>query len=1430
VYLKSLTLRGFKSFASATTLRLEPGITCVVGPNGSGKSNVVDALSWVMGEQGAKSLRGGKMEDVIFAGTTNRAPLGRAEVALTIDNTDGALPIDYAEVTISRLMFRSGQSEYAINGDSCRLLDVQDLLSDSGLGREMHVIVGQGQLDQILHAGPEARRAIIEEAAGVLKHRKRKEKALRKLDAMQANLTRLVDLTGELGRRLKPLGRQAEVARKAATIQAELRDARLRLLADDYVRLRDKLQREEADEAAIRARRSELEAALAAARDREAAFDVAVQAQAAALAQAQETWFLLSSLTEKLRSVQGLAAERVKLLAADSEPERAGRDPDELDRQAAELRAEEAGLTERLTAGREALAESVAERTMAENTLAAAERRLADAARAAAGRAERLARLRGMVDAAASRAAATSEEIDRLTVAAEQARARAERAQQEYSQVQDVADDGACDRTGIAAELDRAQREHNQHSERVVAARKAERAANSEVAALRARTDALNETLRQPVDATAAVLADPARFRGVLGSFAAQLTVADGYQKAIASALGAAAEALTVQGLDAAVEVIAGVRAANKGTVGLVIAASPAGDAGGDCPARPALPSGARWAADLVTAPGELSGALRELLGDVAVAVDLEQAAGLVREHPAVRAVTAAGDLVGTHWARGGSAGGQSLLDVRAAAGEAAAKLAAAELASETAADTLAAAAEAQESARQELEEIRGQLRAVDAAAAEISGRLGRLAGAARAAADEAKRIDASVGAALRSAEKDQARLAQLKTELAEAEADEERAADPEFEELQAGAEREELTQRAATARNAEMEARLEVRTVEERLRAIGGRADALAASAAERAARERAALRRKQRAAQASVARAVASGAAQAVSAAESSLALAAERRAQAEAASASGTEALKAVRAQLSAVSAELDKVVNTAHGTEISRNEHRLRLEQLAMHADDEYSIQPAALLTEYGPDTLVLVPGDSPLAAAARKRGTAVPVAAPAPPPGLARPGQQVLFDEDAPAADDLRAGAPGTETAFAADGTPPAAGDGTGASRPAPSAAPASGPVGASANSSSPNASSHASPGSTAPSAPADGSRNGPAAGSPNGPAAGSPNGAAAGSPNGSAAGSPNGPAAGSPNGPATGSRNGSVMSGAGAPDITEISASEKSTPAAGTGAAAEPLSLADALRAVRAEAEAVETAGAQALSASPAAPARRPRKAAAEAEPAVVGVPYVREEQEARAAEAERQLARLGKVNPLALEEYAALQERHQFLATQLEDLRKTRRDLLMVVKEVDDRVQEVFASAYADTAREFEGLFGRLFPGGSGRLILTEPDDMLTTGIEIEARPPGKKVKRLSLLSGGERSLTAIAYLFAIFKARPSPFYVLDEVEAALDDSNLQRLLGVFSELQESSQLIIITHQRRTMEAADALYGVSMRGDGVSQVISQRVKESEPA
>jgi chromosome segregation protein len=1215
VYLKSLTLRGFKSFASATSLRLESGITCVVGPNGSGKSNIVDALSWVMGEQGAKSLRGGKMEDVVFAGTTSRPPLGRAEVTLTIDNSDGALPIEYAEVTISRLMFRSGQSEYAINGDHCRLLDVQELLSDSGLGREMHVIIGQGQLDDILHAGPEARRALIEEAAGVLKHRKRKEKALRKLEAMQANLTRLVDLTAELGRRLKPLGRQAEVARKAAVIQAELRDARLRLLADDYVTLAADLARDEADEAAVLARRAALEQALAQARATENELDQAAQLSAATLARAQETWFALSSLAERLRGTQNLAAQRHSLLTEVAEPERPGRDPDELDRQAAELREEEETLTARLDAGRAVLAVAVAERTAAEAELAATERRLADGARTAAARAQRVARLREQVGAADSRSAAAREEMDRLAVSAEQARQRAALAQDEHEQVQDLAGGRDEDRTGLMTAHTDAVRILSGFTERTSAVRTTERESARGLAALRARADALAEAVRRGADASAALLADPARFGGVLGSFAARLQVAEGFEVAIAAALGAAADAVAVTSLDAAAEILTTLRRDDAGSAGLVIAApapAPATPAASptpnvpdapDAPAAPnppatpgtspassapAVPGGAVLAAALVTGPDGLGAVAAELLRDVVVTADLAHARRAVRENPALKAVTRAGDLLGSHWAHGGGARPQSLLELRAAAEEAAAGLAEAERRCDEAAGQLAAATDAEEAARQSVAETLARRQEADAAAAEISGRLGRLAGAARAAREEAGRLDAALLSAQLAAEKDLARLEQLRGDLAEAEAAAQEPSEPQDE---ADGRREDLAVRCTAARNAEMEARLEVRTAEERLRSIAGRADSLAATAAaERTTRQQAAQRRRQRAAQAAVARAVALGAAAAVEAAEQSVSQALARRAEAQAASVGGATELKAVRVRVRELAADLDTVVNTAHGTEIARAEHRLRLAQLAEHALDEFGVEADTLVAEYGPEVPVPVIGD---------------------------------------------------EAAL----------------------------------------------------------------------------------------------------------------------------------------------------------------------------PSRYDRTAA-----------------ERRAADAQRQLDRLGKVNPLALEEYEALTERHTFLATQLDDLRKTRRDLLTVVKEVDDRVQEVFASAYADTAREFEQLFGRLFPGGEGNLVLTEPDDMLATGIEIEARPPGKKVKRLSLLSGGERSLTAIAYLFAIFKARPSPFYVLDEVEAALDDTNLQRLLTVFEELRESSQLIVITHQRRTMEAADALYGITMRGDGVSAVISQPLATRQPA
>jgi chromosome segregation protein len=1193
VYLKSLTLRGFKSFASSSTLRFEPGITCVVGPNGSGKSNIVDALSWVMGEQGVKSLRGGKMEDVVFAGTTSRAPLGRAEVTLTIDNSDGALPIEYAEVTISRLLFRSGQSEYALNGDHCRLLDIAELLSDSGLGREMHVIVGQGQLDEVLHAGPEARRALIEEAAGVLKHRKRKEKALRKLEAMQANLTRLVDLTTELGRRLKPLGRQAEIARKAAVIQADLRDARLRLHADDYVTLAAELDQERASEAAVTARRAQLDAELAAARGTEAELERAAREHAPRLARAQETWFALAALAERFRGIASLAAERHHHLSAAPEPDRPGRDPDQMDAEAAALRAEEDALTERLEACQQRLAAAMRARTESESALAEVERLLAARAREEAARAERLAKLRGQVGAARSRGTAAQEEITRLTAAVAQARDRAEQAEREHAPARELAADRDEGRSELAAAHQQATEALSQAADRVAALRTEEHRASGERAALRARKEALEESLSRGADASAALLGHPGRFGGVLGSFAAMLTVQEGAQQAIAAALGAAADAVAVAGLDEAAAILAALRSEGAGCAGLVIADPAVAGGRSGLIDRGSLPPGAELALDLVSAPPAAAGALRALLADVVVVGDLTQARNLARAEPRLLVVTRDGDLLGAHWARGGSAQAPSLIEVRAAADEAATGLAAAQDRSERAERELAGAVAAEQAARQVLAKALAAMQAADAAAAETSGRLGMLAGAARAAREEAQRLAAALDSAQRAHGAGLAQFEDLERRLAKAEVEEDDAREALG---AAGGTAEDthlLGQRCTAARTAEMEARLEVRTAEERLRAITGRADALAtAAASERQARERASARLALRRRQATVARAVAQGARLAIDRIEESVEVAQVQRQEAEQATAGRAEALSVVRAKAAAVAAELDALVDRAHSAEILAAEHRMRLEQIAGRAAEEYGVDADALVAEYGPQ--VPVPGTDP----------------------------------DAP------------------DAMP----------------------------------------------------------------------------------------------------------------------------------------------------------------------------------------VPYDRGQQERRAQVAERQLAQLGKVNPLALEEFSALQERHAFLGTQLEDLKKTRRDLLTVIKEVDDRVQQVFEAAYEDTAREFEDIFSRLFPGGQGRLVLTEPDDMLTTGIEVEARPPGKRVKRLSLLSGGERSLTAIAYLVAIFKARPSPFYVLDEVEAALDDTNLQRLLQIFEELRETSQLIVITHQKRTMEIADSLYGVSMRGDGVSAVVSQRLREREPA
>ena len=570
MYLKSMTLKGFKSFASATTLRLEPGITCVVGPNGSGKSNVVDALTWVMGEQGAKSLRGGKMEDVIFAGTSGRAPLGRAEVSLTIDNSDGALPIDYTEVTISRILFRNGQSEYQINGEASRLLDIQELLSDSGIGREMHVIVGQGQLDAILMATPEDRRGFIEEAAGVLKHRKRKEKALRKLDSMQANLARVQDLTVELRRQLRPLGKQAEVAKKAATIQADLRDAKLRLLADDFISMSKTLELEVADENALRERRAAVENELDAVRRREEALDAQAAHESPLLVAAQETFYNLNSLREKFRGTQSLAQERSRFLNEEAEEARtSGRDPESLDAEARALRLEETQLRADVLSAQQELAQATTALAQAEVALKSDEDTIAAAMRAIADAREGTARQEGHIKSLHARLEAIAEEIARLTKARDDAQARVDQAKQRYSSHELEIASADSGELGLDSLYENSKTQLESAKAKYSDLVEAERAADRERNAVESKLEAMKLT-SQTRDGASALLRD-SRGVSILGSIAGLIEIDNGWEAAAAAALGNLADAVVVKDLSSAVTALTTLRNENLGQADVLV-------------------------------------------------------------------------------------------------------------------------------------------------------------------------------------------------------------------------------------------------------------------------------------------------------------------------------------------------------------------------------------------------------------------------------------------------------------------------------------------------------------------------------------------------------------------------------------------------------------------------------------------------------------------------------------------------------------------------------------------------------------------------------------------------------------------------------------------------------------------------------------------
>ena len=1030
MYLKSMNLKGFKSFASSTTLNFEQGITCVVGPNGSGKSNVVDALSWVMGEQGAKSLRGGKMEDVIFAGTSGRAPLGRAEVSVTIDNADGVLPIDFSEVTITRVLFRNGSSEYLLNGETTRLLDIQELLSDSGIGREMHVIVGQGQLDAILLANPEERRAFIEEAAGVLKHRKRKEKAIRKLDSMQTNLARIQDLTVELRRQLRPLGKQAEVARKASVIQSDVRDAKLRLMADDMLRMRNEMELEVADENVLRQRKEQVESELNTARNREIELDAIATSENPQLIAAQENFYRLTAQREQIRGVQNLSSERARFLAEEAEEAKAtGRDPDALDKEAKILRDEESTLAEQVKISQEQLSGHSKSLKAIEDQLALEENRVSAALRAIADQREGTARQEGHINGLRSRIDATTGEVSRLTSAKDLVEIRLKNYRENFAQIEVQISALSSSEPGLDSLFDKLKTELK----------------NSE-SNIKLIADKLQNTERLRA--------------GTLGRLSAFKEISDLVQQSANSELISKINSLTVE---------------CENEVNKV-------------------------SADCDRIKFELSGLNEELSK-----VNKEYELVLSRLNDSDAAMTGLAEQL--------AISGQNVKNT--------------------------------------VEE------------------LDRIALALSAAIDQKNSDERDLTAAIAQFESHQTPVEPDLTNL------------------------EDLRSQVSAARSMEVESRLSLRTIEERKDAIAQRAIALETqAAAERESESRSISRRENRAQAAVTAQEIADTAYEALIQIESSISRAGIERERLEVSRTSREGEILNLRTISRELAVELERLTSSVHKDEIARAEQRLRIEQLETKAVEELGIDVQTLISEYGPDN------DVP------------------------------TFYEN----------------------------------------------------------------------------------------------------------------------------EQGEFVPG----DL----------------------------------------------------------------------IPYRRDQQEKRLAQAERSLTLLGKINPLALEEYSSLEERLRYLAEQLEDLKKTKKDLLDIIKEVDDRVQQIFTEAYEDTAREFELVFARLFPGGDGKLILTNPSDMLTSGVDVEARPPGKRVKRLSLLSGGERSLVAVALLIAIFKARPSPFYVMDEVEAALDDTNLGRLLGVFEELREKSQLIIITHQKRTMEIADALYGVTMRGDGVSEVISQRIRE----
>ena len=1100
----SLTLRGFKSFASATTFEFTPGINAVVGPNGSGKSNVLDALAWVMGEQGAKSLRGGSMKDVIFAGSgeagsgdgAQRAPLGRAKVTLTFDNSDGTLSIPADRVQISRTMFRSGGSEYEINGSPARLADIQDLLSEAGLGQQMHVLVGQGQLDAVLHATAQQRRDMIEQAAGVVKYRRRQEKTSRKLESVASNVTRLSDLVAELDSQLQPLSEQAESAATARQLQARIRQLEAVLLARQLGVLQAEQAQALASEAEGTRRADTLKEQLEAARAASAKHQQEQNRLNAEVTACQKAVSTLRESAARVRTVQSIAAERVRTYRVE--------------------------LTEATAAARAGY----------ERALELLEERREEAARAV----ENYASFEERYDAALK---------------------NVEKAASEVAQTERASGEAAQSRARAQAQLDAARAA-------AVEATRAYAAAAERAATLReALGQSLGEAPAEPGAESAEAVFDPETGELVEPSSEADgaslLRVLDAvqidpeYARAASAALTSlATAALSVPVEGAEVSQLRGDKGdeSNESAATELLTELPETTLPESC-ATELHELGIRPATEMIEPLNEDAAAL----------------AG-IDEHALARVTAALGErLAGVLFAPDAASAEQAL-----------------HLLAE---NTLAGQ--------------RTMWRIFDPAGTEHT-RYSLLYPAEGASPLE-------LAAAYRAASQV---VTRTRAELDEAE---------------------QAVQQAQTAAESAVEAEREAAKAAGVASAEHARARAQAESletSAQNIQNERARLNERLTAAEESVA--------------EARIAYESARTREDSYLAGTGEQA---PAAKIERRAQRLGEVL----AEQVSEREQQLHelstalknaQEGLTSTNDEVQDLQAAHAAA------LTLLARTQTEAARVQERVQALAERARLV-TGLTLEQLEEEYSEQLP--------------------------------------------VDVPADEASEN-------------------------------------------------------------------------------DATENTASENAaTETASETTEASTESVRARLKATRAELEA------------------------------------------------------LGAINPLALEEYEALSERHAYLNQQIEDLKATRRDLNTVMDEVSSHIAEVFTAAMEDINTHYRRIFETLFPGGEGHLELDDPSDPLNSGVEIHARPAGKKVKRLSLLSGGERSLASLALLIAIYMSRPSPFYALDEVEAALDDRNLSRLLQVVGELGERSQLIVITHQKRTMQIAETLYGVSMRG-GVSTVLSQQMEE----